>query len=168
MQTKFPIKFGVGPSQEATSPDLAARPFIVRRRLTPIPERNEKVIRFTLATMGGWVETKTVMEQECVVPWPGEEWCTDVPRIYQRSCEKSIYVDVAFPETGTLEQSIRHCLESAALVGAISAVVASPAAGAAVFEAALKACLIAAGEQYAEDIRVVAGEDSKCGDWHPV
>jgi hypothetical protein len=125
--------------------------------------------RFIVAVISHWPETKTVMEQACTdLPWPIGHVCTDLPRIYLRDCELQVYIDVSYPDVAGALNDIEACVSSAALAGAIAAVIASPSAGAAVFEAALEGCLLAKGKEWASQVSASAGTASSCGDWHPV
>lgn len=119
-------------------------------------------VTIDLAKIGNWPEFKTVMKVKC-------KWgiCTKVPVAYRRSCTKFAYVKVGYPSEQDALNDIKQCIAGSALAAAVAAVIASGAAGAAVFEAALISCLKAKGYSWAEDVRVSAGWRSECGSWTP-
>jgi len=134
-------------------------------RVTPAVREGIECADFRLVEIGNWPETKTEMVTECRdLGWPIGRVCADIPRVYQRTCTKFVYVHVCYP-TGA-RADIEDCLKSAAVIGAITGVIASPSAGAAAFESALKACLIQKGRQWADQVRVSGDLGSECGDWH--
>ncbi len=169
MAFKYPIEFKLpaAPKSRTFAEDKPVGAPFGRIARQVKPRAGQETQRFVLASIGSWPEVKTVMEPSCVdLPWPIGHVCTDLPRVYQRTCTKIIYVDVTYP-TGGL-QDVTDCVTGSAVAAAIAAVLADPATGAAVFEAALKACLEAKGKEWAQQVSVSAGLDSQCGDWHPI
>jgi len=164
----YPLQFEIGRTK--AGPDDEPRPPEhhgpkLNFTISLEPQTGQECHRFRLAEIKGWPETKVVMEQKCVTVF-GHRMCTDVPRLYHRSCVLYVYVEVCYP-TGMLNE-VTQCVTSAALAGAVAAVISGGAAVAGAFKVALEACLLAKGQKWADKISVGAGTDSDCGPWHPV
>ncbi|KQV58708.1 MULTISPECIES: hypothetical protein [unclassified Caulobacter] len=125
------------------------------------PRTDEEAHVWHLAKISGWPEAKTVWKVKCHLGI-----CTKVPVLYRRSCTKFAYAKVIYP-TGQMS-AVNECVVGAGLAAAVAAVISGGAAASATFEAALQACLEAKGYEWARSVRVSAGWDSQCGDWHPV
>jgi hypothetical protein len=172
MSIQYPIKFAPvaaskGVHSSAASESVSSVVSHPKFRIESLAKGGQECKEFRLAEIGGWPETKTEMETQCVdLGWPIGRICTDIPRIYHRSCTKFVYVNVCYP-TGMLAD-VEDCVKGAALASAVAAVIASPEAAAPVFEVALKGCLAAKGATWADQVSVSAGWSSACGDWHPV
>ncbi len=121
--------------------------------------------RFYLAEVKGWPETKTGWKEECRKVF-GRKVCTKIPVVQVRKCKLSVFVDVGYP-AGELE-TVKGCVESAALAAAVAAIISSGSAAVPSFKAALEACLVAKAIKWASGITVASGTDSQCGDWHLV
>lgn len=168
MSVTYPLRFSPPPAKRnlAEVPSNTSIPTEPRFRVSLVARAGQETRRFRLAEVGGWPETKVVMEQACVDLPFGGRICTDVPRLYTRTCTKLIYVDVTYPAGAVAD--IEDCVRGAAVAAAIAAIVSSGGAGAAAFEAALKGCLAAKGAAWADQVSATAGIDSECGEWHPV
>ncbi|RTL73090.1 MAG: hypothetical protein EKK41_01340 [Hyphomicrobiales bacterium] len=160
----YPIVFA--PSVDKIAP---ARPEAPSKRpefkIHLLPKAGHECHRFRLAEIRGWPETKVEMEQQCVTIF-GHRICTDIPRLYHRSCTLYAYVDVCYPAGGL--NDVETCILGAALAGAVAAVISGGAAAGPAFKSALEACLLAKGVAWASDITVNAGSDTDCVPWHPV
>lgn len=160
----YPIVFAPSGDKAAPiQPDAPSRRPDFKIHL--LPKAGHECHRFRLAEIRGWPETKMEMEQQCVTVF-GHRICTDIPRFYHRSCTLYAYVDVCYP-SGVLSD-IETCIAGAGLASAVAAVISGGAAAGPAFEAALKACLLAKGATWANEITVSAGSDTDCGPWHPV
>jgi len=112
--------------------------------------------RYTLATIGSWPETKTECWSKNASGYPHLDlgFVLNIPRIYQRTCEKITFVDVTYP-TGMV-QDIEECVKGAALAAANSGrSIEWWRRFSATFEAALKGCLAAKGSD-------LLGRSSQC------
>jgi hypothetical protein len=116
-----------------------------------------------LLVIGNWEEIKIDSEVQCIGT-PFGDICSSVPVTFHRTCQKYVGLRICYP-TGVWPD-IKNCVEGAAVAGTIAAVIASPEAGGAVFEAALKECLTQAGFNWADQVTADGVADSDCGDWH--
>ena len=172
MPIQYPLKFApLAPSKgvHASSPEDLHRTAVSQPkfRIQNLAMAGQECKEFRLAEIGNWPETKTDMETQCIdFGWPIGRVCTDVPRIYLRTCTKYVYVNVCYP-SGMLAD-VEDCVRGAALASAVAAIIASPEAAAPAFEVALKGCLAAKGAAWADQVSASSGWKSDCGDWHPV
>jgi hypothetical protein len=109
-------------------------------------------------------DTHIENEMQCVTVF-GHKICTKVPVLYYRTCTVTLSIIVCYPLGGLAD--VESCVTSAALAGAMAAIISGGAAGVPTFKEALEACLLAKGVKWANDVRVSFDKSSVCDGWHP-
>jgi hypothetical protein len=138
-----------------------------RKNVKLIPTATSNIKRFRLLEISHWPETKTEIEHSHAdLPWGGQA-CMDLPHLYTRLCMKYAYVDVSYPTEGGVVHDIQECVIGAELSSLVALVIIDGAAAGPAFQSALIACLQAKGASWAAAVRVVAGWESECDQWHP-
>jgi hypothetical protein len=121
---------------------------------------------FDLLKIRSWPESKVVMERQCRRAGP-IRICTDVPVLYIRTCELHLSARICHPQLKDIIHDVEDCLRKAAIAGIIAALLTqSPAAGSAVLEAFLKACLESKAIERTSELHVeIHPQTTSCGEW---
>ncbi len=123
--------------------------------------------RFKIASTSNWPETKTEMVNRCVkIPFNGKA-CTKVPKVYRRTCKKTVFAEVCYPSnfSDSIKKDIEKCATGAA-VAAVAAAIATGASGALpVFELAFKGCLAAKIGDKINQVKFSVKSEKECSSW---
>ncbi len=123
--------------------------------------------KFTIASIGGWPETKTEWKNRCVkIPFNGKA-CTKLPKVYRRTCKKKVFAQICYPSN--FENSIKNHIEECAKGAATAAVAAAIATGASgalpVFKAAFEGCLAAKIGNKIDQVKFSVKSEKSCSSW---
>ncbi len=122
---------------------------------------------YTVASLSGWPETKTVMEHKCIIKIGGKcRASMHVPVIYRRTSELRIVARVCLPTEDDLRKIIEDCVKEAIAAGALAGVLTGNlAAFAAALQAYLKTCLAKNGIAAAQQLSVRLSLHKQSGPW---
>lgn len=121
---------------------------------------------FHIADGVSWPETRWV-EDLCCVDTPFGKICSNCPKCEKRDCTKRYYAQICMPDPGEAgRKALEKCVPIAAGAALATLICCGPQAAAGIFTDALRACLIAEGQSWANSITVNLREESDCGNWH--
>lgn len=136
------------------------------------PSATGKRWEMHVLTIGKWPEVKTeTCYKKVRIPFDG--WTkVPYPCVWQRTCDKSWYLTIAYSGGGSLPDRIGEIIEECAKLALIPALplllAGQPAAAAAAFLEAFKTCLISKGIKELSGWKVGFDARKSCGKWHRI
>ena len=123
-------------------------------------------LSFTVFSVSGWPETKTVWKNKCIVKIGGKcRLKTNVPVVYTRKSKLRVIASICLKDADELKREIEDCVKQAIAAGVFAGVLTGNlGAIAAAFTAHLKGCLAAKSVDVA-DLSVRLRQHKKPGKW---
>lgn len=154
----------IGP-QKATSTRSAAPENVTAGSFIAKAADDEVCFDFHIADGVSIPETRVVTDL-CCIDTPFGRICSNCPKCEIRDCTKRFYAQICAPDPGEAgRRALEKCVPIAAAAAVATLICCGPAAATGVFTDTLRACLLAEGQTWANNIRVNLREQSECGPW---
>lgn len=152
-------------SHKATATRVASPENVTAGSFIAKAAEGEVCFDFHIADGVSIPETRVVTDL-CCINTPFGRICSNCPKCEIRDCTKRYYAQICAPDPGEAgRRALETCVPVAAAAALATLICCGPGAATGVFSDTLRACLIAAGQTWANNIRVNLREQSECGPW---